>query len=307
LPLRDSAWRSRSAGVTIPSSMASRSPRILITGGGGQIGIELAQRLDEANVWALGRSALDVTSGAAMDRALGEIEPDVVIHAAAMTDPEACERDRGAAQRANVVGAWNVARAAARAGAEMVYLSTSYVFAGDKLGPYREYDEPGPINAYGVSKLGGERAARQALDRLYVVRSGWVYSRWNRGFVARLLELADGASNVRYVGDQVANPTHAGDLAAAILRLIDTQAYGVHHLVNEGATSWYGWATAVLRAAGRDDVEIEEISAEDFKREARVPANSEMANEMARAVGITLRPWHDALGEFVRQWVADRG
>ena len=287
--------------------MASRPPRILITGGGGQIGIELARRLDEANVSALGRSALDVTSGAAMDRALGEIQPDVVIHAAAMTDPEACERDRSAAQRVNVVGAWNVARAVARAGAEMVYLSTSYVFAGDKLGPYREYDEPGPINAYGVSKLGGERAARQALDRLYVVRSGWVYSRWNRGFVARLLELADAESDVRYVGDQVANPTFAGDLAAAMLRLIDTQAYGVHHLVNEGATSWYGWATAVLRAAGRDDVELEEISAEEFQREARVPANSELANEMARAVGITLRPWHDALEEFVRQWMADRG
>lgn len=287
--------------------MASRPPRILITGGGGQIGIELARQLDEANVSALGRSALDVTSGAAMDRALGEIKPDVVIHAAAMTDPEACERDRGAAQRVNVVGAWNVARAVARAGAEMVYLSTSYIFAGDKLGPYREYDEPGPINAYGVSKLGGERAARQALDRLYIVRSGWVYSRWNRGFVARLLELADAESGVRYVGDQVANPTFAGDLAAAILRLIDTQAYGVHHLVNEGATSWYGWATAVLRAAGRDDVELEEISAEDFQREARVPANSELANEMARAMGITLRPWRDALDEFVRQWVADRG
>ncbi|MCY3785037.1 MAG: dTDP-4-dehydrorhamnose reductase [Chloroflexi bacterium] len=287
--------------------MASRPPRILITGGGGQIGIELARQLDEANVSALGRSALDVTSGAAMDRALGEIKPDVVIHAAAMTDPEACERDRGAAQRVNVVGAWNVARAVARAGAEMVYLSTSYVFAGDKLGPYREYDEPGPINAYGVSKLGGERAARQALDRLYVVRSGWVYSRWTRGFVARLLDLADDASDVRYVGDQVANPTFAGDLAAAIVRLIDTQAYGVHHLVNEGATSWYGWATAVLRAAGRDDVELEEISAGDFQREARVPANSELANEMARAVGITLRPWHEALEEFVRQWVADRG
>ena len=287
--------------------MASRSPRILITGGGGQIGIELARQLDEANVSALGRSALDVTSGAAMDRALGEIKPDVVIHAAAMTDPEACERDRGAAQRVNVVGAWNVARAVARAGAEMVYLSTSYIFAGDKLGPYREYDEPGPINAYGVSKLGGERAARQALDRLYVVRSGWVYSRWTRGFVARLLELADAETDVRYVGDQVANPTFAGDLAAAILRLVDTQAYGVHHLVNEGATSWYGWATAVLRAAGRDDVELEEISAGDFQRRVRVPANSELANEMARAVGITLRPWPDALEDFVRQWVADRG
>ena len=287
--------------------MPSGAPRVLITGGGGQIGIELAQRLDENHAWALGRSALDVTSGAAMDRVLADLKPDVVIHAAAMTDPEACERDRTAAQRVNVVGAWNVARAVARAGGDMVYLSTSYVFDGDRLGPYREYDEPGPINAYGVSKLGGERAARQALDRLYIVRSGWVYSRWNRGFVARLLWLDANASGVRYVGDQVANPTSAGDLAAAVLRLIDTRAYGVHHLVNEGASSWYGWAGAVLRAAGRADVALEEISAAEYRREAQIPANSELANEMSRAVGITLRPWPDALEEFVRQWMADRG
>ena len=81
----------------------------------------------------------------------------------------------------------------------------------------------------------------------------------------------------------------------------------MHHLVNEGASSWYGWAAAALRAAGREDVALEEISAEEFQREAQIPANSELANEMARAVGITLRPWHDALEEFVQRWVADRG
>ena len=109
------------------------------------------------------------------------------------------------------------------------------------------------------------------------------------------------------MGDQVANPTFAGDLAAAILLLIDTHAYGVHHLVNEGASSWYGWAEAVLKAAGRNDVELEEIAAEDFERQAKIPTNSELANEMARAVGVTLRPWGDALQEFVSRWVADRG
>lgn len=253
------------------------------------------------------RSALDVTSGAAMDRAIDDIKPDVVIHAAAMTDPEACERDRTAAQRVNVVGAWNVARAVARTGAEMVFLSTSYVFGGEKVGPYREYDEARPVNAYGVSKLSGERAVRQSLDRLYIVRSGWVYSRWNRGFVMRLLTQNDNAPRARYVGDQVANPTFAGDLAAAILMLVDTHAYGVHHLVNEGASSWYGWAMAVLKAAGRTDVEVEEIAAADFEREAEIPANSELSNDMARAVGVTLRPWGDALEEFVGSWLADRG
>lgn len=287
---------------------AISSPRrVLITGGGGQVGIELTQRLDEVVAFPMGRSSLDVTSGVAMDRAMDDIKPDVVIHAAALTDPDACERDRALAQRVNVVGAWNVARAVARAGAEMVLLSTSYVFGGDKLGPYREYDEDPPVNAYGVSKLGGERAARHVLERLYIVRSGWVYSRWNRGFVMRLLTQQDPPLPVRYVGDQVANPTFAGDLAAGILMLIETKAYGVHHLVNEGASSWYGWAEAVLRTAGRSDVSLDEISADQYDREAKIPTNSELANEMARTVGVTLRPWGNALEEFVSDWMNDRG
>ena len=281
--------------------------RVLITGGGGQVGIELTERLDEVSTFPMGRSSLDVTSGVAMDRAMDEIKPDVVIHAAALTDPEACERDRALAQRVNVVGAWNVARAVARVGAEMVLLSTSYVFGGDKLGPYREYDEDPSVNAYGVSKLGGERAARHVLERLYIVRSGWVYSRWNRGFVMRLLTQQDPPLPVRYVGDQVANPTFAGDLAAGILMLIETKAYGVHHLVNEGASSWYGWAEAVLRTAGRSDVSLDEISADQYDREAKIPTNSELANEMARTVGVTLRPWGNALEEFVSDWMNDRG
>ena len=284
-----------------------RQPTILITGSGGQIGVELTQRLGETEVFPLGRSALDVTSSAAIDRVMDDIRPDVVIHTAALTDPETCERDRAKAHRVNVVGAWNVARAVARSKSEMVLLSTAYVFDGEKLGPYREYDEAQPINTYGVSKLSGERAARQALDRLYVVRSGWVYSRWNRGFVTRLLTRDGGGSVARYVGGQVGNPTFAGDLAAAIIRLIETRAFGIHHLVNEGASSWYGWADAVLKVSGRTDVALEEIPPSEYEREARIPLNSELANEMARAVGVTLRPWGDALDEFVRRWMSDRG
>lgn len=273
----------------------------VVTGAGGQLGIALARRLDEQTTVTLTRSQLDITNAPLVERTLHEIAPRLVIHAAAATNVDGCERERAAAYRINAVGTWNVGRAAARAGAEMVYVSTNYVFDGRKLGPYLEYDDPAPLSAYGWTKLHGERAARQVLDRLYVVRTSWLYSRWGRNFLSRLVDVEPSEGPLRYVGDQVANPTHAGDLAAAILNLTATGAFGVHHLVNEGATSWYGWASAALIGLGRDDVALEEISASEFPRAAAVPANAELANETARAVGVTLRPWGEALSEHIRE------
>ncbi len=276
----------------------------VVTGAGGQLGIELARRLDAQTAVTLNRSQLDITNARLVERTFGEIAPRLIIHAAAATNVDGCERDRAEAYRINAVGTWNVARAAARAGAAMVYVSTNYVFDGKKLGPYLEYDDASPLSAYGWTKLHGERAARQVVERLYVVRTSWLYSRWGQNFLSRLTNLDASDGPLRYIGDQVANPTNAGDLAAAILDLSETEAFGVHHLVNEGATSWYGWASAVLAGLGRADIALEEISADEFPRAAAVPANAELANETARAVGVTLRPWSDALTAHVREIAA---
>ena len=273
----------------------------VVTGAGGQLGIELARRLDARRAVTLNRAQLDITNARLVERTLAEISPRLIIHAAAATNVDGCERDRAEAYRTNAVGAWNVARAAERAGAQMVYVSTNYVFDGKKLGPYLEYDDAAPLSAYGWTKLHGERAARQVLERLFVVRTSWLYSRWGHNFISRLRDVDASDGPLRYVGDQVANPTNAGDLAAAILELAETEAFGVHHLVNEGATSWYGWAAGVLAGLGRADIALEEISAEEFPRAAAVPANAELANETARAVGVTLRPWSEALSAHVRE------
>ena len=276
----------------------------VVTGAGGQLGIELARRLDARRAVTLNRAQLDITNARLVERTLAEISPRLIIHAAAATNVDGCERDRAEAYRTNAVGTWNVARAAERAGAQMVYVSTNYVFDGKKLGPYLEYDDAAPLSAYGWTKLHGERAARQVLERLFVVRTSWLYSRWGHNFLSRLRDVDASDGPLRYVGDQVANPTNAGDLAAAILDLAETEAFGVHHLVNEGATSWYGWAAAVLAGLGRADIALEEISAEEFPRAAAVPANAELANETARAVGVTLRPWSEALSAHIREIAA---
>jgi dTDP-4-dehydrorhamnose reductase len=275
---------------------------VVVTGAGGQLGRELHYRLeqDEVPVVALARGHVDITDSSAVERAISEACPSLVIHTAAATDVNGCEEHRRAAYRVNVIGAWNVARSAARAGSAMVYVSTNYVFDGQKLGPYFEYDDTAPLNAYGATKLQGEEVARQVNDRLYVVRTSWLYSRWGNNFVSRFLDVNPSDGPLRYVGDQVANPTHAGDLARGILELAETDAFGVHHLVNDGATSWYGWASAVLANLGRDDMALEEISGDEFSRAAEVPANSELANEMARSVGVTMRPWGEALAAHIR-------
>ena len=290
------------APARTPNRRATRLSRAtLITGGGGQLGIELVHQLGSDAVSAPAHAQLDVTNPDTVERFVQTNRPELIIHTAAMTGVDHCERQRAGAYRTNVVGAWNVARAAAAVGAEMVYVSTNYVFDGRKLGPYFEYDSPAPLSAYGLTKLFGERASRQVLERLYIVRTSWLYSRWRKNFVTTLLAAARDGGELRYVGDQVANPTYAKDLAAAILRLAETGAYGLHHLVNEGATSWYGWAAAVLRALRDHAVSLEEITADEFKRAATIPSNSELANETARSVGVTMRPWGDALEEFVHE------
>ena len=273
----------------------------MITGAGGQLGVELVRLFPSDDTIALSRAQLDITNGQQVMEAIESHKPDLVVHAAAMTQVDACESRQSDAYRINVVGAWQVARASARVGAAMVYVSTNYVFNGARLGPYREYDAPAPLSAYGLTKWQGELAARQVCEKLYVVRTAWVYSRWRRNFVSTLLKAADGDAPLSYVGDQVANPTYARDLADAIVRLVDSGAYGVYHLVNEGATSWYGWATTVLRALDRRTVVVSEIPAADFARPAQIPANSELGNETARSLGITLRPWGDALKEYLRE------
>lgn len=271
----------------------------MVTGAGGQLGAELRRLLEGREAALATHADLDVCDQQAVLQAVGAFKPAAVIHAAAFTDVDRCESEAERAHLINTIGAWNVALACRRAGAAMVYVSTNYVFDGSKPGPYVEYDSPGPISVYGASKLGGERAAAQVLADLYVVRSAWIYSPWKRNFVSSLLEAAKTRPKLRYVNDQLGNPTRASDLAAAILDLIPSGAFGVYHLACEGSTSWYGWARATLEAARVTGVEIEAIPASEYSRPAAVPPNGALANTAGRSLGVVLPHWRAALTEFV--------
>lgn len=272
--------------------------RIFITGGRGQLGRELIQTLASETVLAPGRRELDVTDGAAVRKAVREFRPEVVIHAAAWVDTRGCEADPKRAMRVNGEGARQVALACREAGAAMLYVSTNEVFDGAKGEAYLESDEPNPLNAYGRSKLAGERLARSILERLYIVRTAWLYAADGDHFPARVLRAAETRGAVQMVTDEVASPTWARDLAQAIARLIEKPAYGVYHLTNSGVCSRYQWAERVLALAGRRDAALKAVTQAEYDAPYRKPPYSELANRAAAALGIVLRPWEQALEEY---------
>jgi dTDP-4-dehydrorhamnose reductase len=272
--------------------------RILITGGRGQLGRELQQALASQTVLAQDLPELDVTDAAAVRRAIDQFRPQVVIHAAAYTDTAGCEADPELAMRVNSEGTRQVALACRQSGAAMLYVSTNEVFDGQKGEAYLESDEPRPINAYGRSKLAGERYVQSILDRFYVVRTAWLYAAGGNNFPSKVLSAAASVGELRFVTDEVASPTWARDLAQAIGALIGEPTYGIYHLTNSGSCSRYQWAQRVLELAGRGDVALRPVLQADYAAPYRKPSYSELANRAAAGLGIVMRPWQEALQEY---------
>jgi len=275
--------------------------RVFITGCKGQLGRALYKSLAEHTLAGCDLPELDITDREAIGAAIADFAPDVVIHPAAWTDVDGCARDPEKAYRVNALGTQNVALACVACGAAMVYVSTNEVFDGAATEPYREWDAINPINAYARSKAAGEWFASHLLTRFYVARTAWLYGPGGRNFSNphRIIQLADERGCLKVVEDEIGNPTHAPDLAAAIAALIQTEAYGIYHLVNAGYCSRYDYVRRVLQIGGREHAPVEPISLDDFQRASTPPRFAPLANTAAAALGITLRPWQEALGAFL--------
>lgn len=275
--------------------------RILITGGRGQLGRALQEALAQHQVFALGHAEMDVTDADAVRRAVDELRPELVVHAAAWTDTAGCESDPERAMLVNGEGARHVAEACARAGAAMVYISSNEVFDGTGREPYREDDAPNPVNAYGRSKLEGERHVRSALERHYIVRTAWLYGAGRVSFPEKVLQMAAKTDQLKGVADEIASPTWTVDLATGIAALIRGSPFGIYHLTNSGHCSRLEWAQEVLRLRGLSDVPVEPATQEEFGVPYRKPVFSALANVKAAGLGIELRPWQEALDEHLRR------
>lgn len=281
--------------------------KLFITGAAGQLGHELVRVAQGGGheVTATDRMALDITNREDVVAAIGAAQPDVVIHAAAWTAVDACEGDRDRAMLVNGTATKYVAEAAHAVGARVVYISTDYVFDGSKPTPYVEGDLPNPQSAYGESKLAGERMLG---DRDTIVRISWVCGFHGANMVKTILKLGRTQNEMRFVDDQIGEPTFADDAAQAIIRIAESGHTGIWHITNQGVVSWFEFARAVLEAAGLDAQKVIPIKTSDLKppRPARRPANSVLANTAMIAAGIELLPdFHEPLARLVRQLVAD--
>jgi dTDP-4-dehydrorhamnose reductase len=274
---------------------------VLITGGGGQVGRELVRVFAED---AVAPTGLDVTDRDAVFQAVTTVRPDVVVHAAAWTDVDGCEGDPDRALRTNALGTRHVAHAARLAGARVVYLSTDYVFDGELAGRgYHEWDDPNPLSVYGRSKLAGE--GELGPDDT-VVRTSWVFGAHGSNMVKTVLRLAaaDPSGELRFVDDQRGCPTAAADLAEAVRRLVGDRMAGTFHVTNQGATTWYEFARAVLRAAGDDPERVRPIATADLDppRAAPRPRNSELDNAALRLSGLPLlADYREPLDRLVKE------
>lgn len=277
--------------------------RILITGAAGQLGRDLAAHCVEMgdDVARADRTVLDVGDRDAVHGAVGAVQPDIVVNAAAWTAVDACEGDRPRAFRVNALGPRWLREATELHGAHLVQLSTDYVFDGTLDRPYHEWDVPNPPSVYGQSKLAGETEAGPDAT---LIRTSWVSGANGNNMVKTVLRLAADHPSLTFVDDQHGCPTFTGDLAPMVRRLAVDRRAGVYHVTNQGAVSWYEFVRDVVSAAGYDPDMVAPISTADLQppRPAPRPANSVLDNAALRESGIPLlRHYREPLGELVEQ------
>lgn len=272
--------------------------RIVVTGADGQLGKEITKQGYGHELILTDHDTLDITDCSAVAAFLKAIKPEAVIHCAAYTNVDGAESDYDGAFRVNVVGSQNIAAGCLETGARMVYVSTDYVFDGQKQQPYREFDSVNPQSVYGITKWQGEEIVRQILGRHYIVRTAWLYGEGNN-FVRTMLKLAEENSTLRVVADQIGTPTSTTELTRSIFALLASDAYGTYHGTCQGQCSWYEFACEIFRQIGKA-VEVLPVTTSQFPRPASRPAHSVLDNYMLRmTVGDPMRDWRQALNEYL--------
>ena len=276
--------------------------KLLITGANGQLGHELVRATIAAGheVVATSHETLDITDKTAVDDVITSARPDVVIHAAAWTAVDACESEPEKALLVNGTATKFIADAAHAVGAHVVYISTDYVFDGSKASAYDESDATNPQSVYGSSKLAGEKALG-ATDA--IVRISWVCGFYGANMVKTILRLAE-QPQLKFVDDQIGNPTFADDAAEMIVRLATEKRPGTWHVTNQGEVSWYEFAREVLIAGGFDADKVAPIKPHELQppRPATRPFNSVLNNTSLKNAGIALLPdFREPLARLVSQ------
>jgi dTDP-4-dehydrorhamnose reductase len=283
--------------------------RILVTGANGMLGTDLCCLLEQSGHEVIRSSqrentesdvTLDILDFAATRATLQQHKPEMLIHTAAYTHVDGCERDPDRAFQINALGTWHVAAACAEQDIPLVYISTDFVFDGRKTTPYTEFDTPNPINHYGASKLAGEQAVQKLCRRHYIVRTQWLFGVHGKNFPGTILELAQKRNELPVVVDQRGSPTSTLALSRALIKLLDSPLYGTYHIACKGECSWFEFAQKTLELAGISHVTLHPIPAEQWPSPTHRPAYSVLRRYVLELQGRDdLPPWQEALEEFI--------
>ena len=278
--------------------------RILVIGAKGMLGRDLMGLLlsshphDEIIGWDI--EDIDIQKEEDTVFKVEKLRPHLVINLAAYTDVDGCESNEEKALAVNAEGAKHVALAALRCRAKMVYLSTDYVFDGKKKEPYLESDPPHPLSVYGHSKWKGEQYVQELVRDFLIIRTQWLYGRYGKNFVNSILRQASEKRALSIVNDQIGSPTYTVDLARAISALIQFDARGIFHAANSDLCTWYTFGQAILKLSGMNKVRVIPISSKELARPAVRPSYSVLnCQKLKKETGLTLRPWSEALKEYL--------
>jgi dTDP-4-dehydrorhamnose reductase len=275
--------------------------KVLIIGSEGMLGHDLVDTLSINNeVSSTTIDTLDITDITKTIQTVNEINPDVLVHAAAYTNVDGSESNSDLAYKVNALGTRNVAVACQEAGCAMVYICTDYVFDGKKGSSYYEYDQTNPLSVYGKTKLAGELYIRDTLNKFYITRTSWLYGFHGPNFVTTMLNLAKTNDNISIVNDQIGSPTYTVDLANAITQLINKPVYGIYHITNSEHCSWYEFAKQIFDNAGVN-IDLNPVTTEEFSRPATRPKYSVLENYNWKMEGFPkMRSYKQALRDYMK-------
>lgn len=274
---------------------------ILVTGSNGQLGFDVVEELKMKKINYIGttRNDFDITNYDEVEEYLLNHRPDCIIHCAAYTAVDKAEEQKELCYKVNVDGTENIARVCKKINCKLIYISTDYVFDGNKNEPYEVNDKPNPISVYGKSKYEGELKVQQYLQKYFIVRTSWVFGKQGNNFVKTMIRLGREKKEINVVADQIGSPTYTKDLAKLVCDMALTERYGIYHATNEGFCSWAEFAEEIMKQSGFD-CKINYIDSSQYPVKAVRPLDSRLSKKFLKYNKfMNLRCWNEGLKDFL--------
>ena len=278
--------------------------KILITGINGQLGYDLVRVLKEDNHEVIGttRETMDITDFKKVEKVIGEINPEMIIHCAAYTAVDKAETEVDICENINAFATENLARLCKKNDIKLMYFSTDYIFSGQGNNFFNTGDKiETQLNVYGRTKYEGELAVQKYLDKYFIIRISWVVGINGNNFIKTMIRLGKEKESINVVADQIGSPTYTYDLAQLVRSMVNSEKYGVYHATNEGTCSWYEFALEIFKNLNIE-IDVNPVTSEEYVTVAKRPKNSRLSKEKLIQNGFTkLPPWKDALKRYLQE------